>query len=83
MKAVKVESRIMREIIEKYKEDYLTTILHKERDGELQIIYLFKCRICGVPIHYKQFAFCGNCGSCDVGKINPTWIIEKPKERRR
>lgn len=49
---------------------------------EILTIGLFKCGICGRPISHQQFAFSRLCGSCDVGKTNPKWIIQVPSEIR-
>jgi len=65
---------------EKYPEQFLlVTWIYIEPIKRLLPVGLFKCMACNKPITHFQFNFARVCGSCDVGKKNPKWIVEKPK----
>lgn len=77
------EGRAAHYLATHYPNDFLGyETIYVKPNGELLTIGLFKCTICGRPIIHNQYAFSRCCGSCDVGKTNPKWVIEVPSEIR-
>lgn len=78
------QDELIKACILQYPDRYLCTVEIflrpvKDLDAALLTIGLFMCSICSKPISHNQFAFCGNCGSCDIGNRNPKWKIEVPE----